>query len=173
MKFPAEPFRIKVVEPINNTTREQRDQLIKEAGYNIFMLPAESIFIDLLTDSGTSAMSDNQWAGMMIGDESYAGSKNYFNFEKTIRSIFGFENIIPTHQGRVAENLLFSTVLKEGDVVPNNIHFDTTRANVEYHKAIALDCVIDEGLDPSKVILILTNLRRQFKNTVKNVFRLL
>ena len=148
MKFPAEPFRIKVVEPINNTTREQRDQLIKEAGYNIFMLPAESIFIDLLTDSGTSAMSDNQWAGMMIGDESYAGSKNYFNFEKTIRSIFGFENIIPTHQGRVAENLLFSTVLKEGDVVPNNIHFDTTRANVEYHKAIALDCVIDEGLDP-------------------------
>lgn len=148
MKFPAEPFRIKVVEPINNTTRKQRDQLIKEAGYNIFMLPAESIFIDLLTDSGTSAMSDNQWAGMMIGDESYAGSKNYFNFEKTIRSIFGFENIIPTHQGRVAENLLFSTVLKEGDVVPNNIHFDTTRANVEYHKAIALDCVIDEGLDP-------------------------
>lgn len=148
MKFPAEPFRIKVVEPINNTTREQRDRLIKEAGYNIFMLPAESIFIDLLTDSGTSAMSDNQWAGMMLGDESYAGSKNYYNFEKTIRNIFGFENIIPTHQGRVAENLLFSTVLKEGDAVPNNIHFDTTRANVEYHKAIALDCVIDEGLDP-------------------------
>ena len=148
MKFPAEPFRIKVVEPINTTTREQRDQLIKEAGYNIFLLPAESIFIDLLTDSGTSAMSDNQWAGIMLGDESYAGSKNYYNFEKTIRSIFGFENIIPTHQGRVAENLLFSTVLKKGDVVPNNIHFDTTRANVEYHKAIALDCVIDEGLNP-------------------------
>ncbi|MEJ2542698.1 MAG: tryptophanase [Calditrichaceae bacterium] len=148
MKFPAEPFRIKVVEPINTTTREQRDQLIKEAGYNIFLLPAESIFIDLLTDSGTSAMSDNQWAGMMLGDESYAGSRNYYHFEETIRNIFGFKHIIPTHQGRVAENLLFSTVLKEGDVVPNNIHFDTTRANVEYHKAIALDCVIDEGLNP-------------------------
>ena len=148
MKFPAEPFRIKVVEPISTTTREQRDQLIQKAGYNIFLLPAESIFIDLLTDSGTSAMSDNQWAGMMLGDESYAGSKNYYHFEETIQNIFGFEHIIPTHQGRVAENLLFSTVLKEGDVVPNNIHFDTTRANVEYHKAIALDCVIDEGLDP-------------------------
>ena len=148
MKFPAEPFRIKVVEPIHTTTREQRDILIKEAGYNIFLLPAESIFIDLLTDSGTSAMSDNQWAGMMVGDESYAGSRNYYHFEETIRNIFGFEHIIPTHQGRVAENLLFSTVLKEGDVVPNNIHFDTTRANVEYHKAIALDCVIDEGLNP-------------------------
>ncbi len=148
VKFPAEPFRIKVVEPINTTTREQREQLIDKAGYNIFLLPAESIFIDLLTDSGTSAMSDDQWAGMMLGDESYAGSKNYYHFEETIRNIFGFEHIIPTHQGRVAENLLFSTVLEEGDVVPNNIHFDTTRANIEYHKAIALDCVIDEGLDP-------------------------
>jgi len=148
MKFPAEPFRIKVVEPITTTTQEQREQLIKDAGYNIFLLPADSIFIDLLTDSGTSAMSDNQWAGMMVGDESYAGSKNYYHFEDTVREIFGFKHIIPTHQGRVAENLLFSTVLKKGDVVPNNIHFDTTRANVEYHGAIALDCVIDEGLDP-------------------------
>ncbi|MBN1406584.1 MAG: tryptophanase [Calditrichaceae bacterium] len=148
MKFPAEPFRIKVVEPITTTTRKQRDKLIEKAGYNIFLLPAESIFIDLLTDSGTSAMSDEQWAGMMLGDESYAGSKNYYHFEETIKNIFGFEHIIPTHQGRVAENLLFSTILKKGDVVPNNIHFDTTRANVEYHKAIALDCVIDEGLDP-------------------------
>ena len=148
MKFPAEPFRIKVVEPIEITTREEREKLIKEAGYNIFLLPAESIFIDLLTDSGTSAMSDNQWAGMMLGDESYAGSKNFYHFEETIQNIFGFKNIIPTHQGRVAENLLFSTVVKQGDVVPNNIHFDTTRANVEYHKAQALDCVIKEGLDP-------------------------
>jgi len=148
MKFPAEPFRIKVVEPITTTTQEQREKLIKDAGYNIFLLPADSIFIDLLTDSGTSAMSDNQWAGMMVGDESYAGSKNYYHFEDTVREIFGFKHIIPTHQGRVAENLLFSTVLKKGDVVPNNIHFDTTRANVEYHGAIALDCVIDEGLDP-------------------------
>ncbi|MBD3226081.1 MAG: tryptophanase [Caldithrix sp.] len=146
MKFPAEPFRIKVVEPLKKTTVEEREKLIKESGYNIFLLPAESIFIDLLTDSGTSAMSDNQWAGLMKGDESYAGSKNYYHFEQTVRSIFGFEHVIPTHQGRVAENLLFSTVLKEGDVVPNNIHFDTTRANVEYHKARAIDCVIDEGL---------------------------
>ena len=125
MKPPVEPFRIKVVEPIKSTSREERNSLIREAGYNIFQLPAESIFIDLLTDSGTSAMSDNQWAGLMLGDESYAGSKNYYNFEKTVRDIFGFENIIPTHQGRVAENLLFSNVVHEGDVVPNNIHFDT------------------------------------------------
>ncbi len=148
MHFPAEPFRIKVVEPIKPTTEEERRRLIKEAGYNIFMLPAESIYIDLLTDSGTSAMSDNQWAGMMLGDESYAGSKNYYHFEQTVKDIFGFKNIIPTHQGRVAENLLFSSILKKSDVVPNNIHFDTTRANVEYHKAKALDCVIDAAYDP-------------------------
>lgn len=148
MKFPAEPFRIKVVEPIRTTTQEERERLIANAGYNIFLLPAESIYIDLLTDSGTSAMSDNQWAGLMLGDESYAGSKNFYHFESAVKNIFGFEHIIPTHQGRVAENLLFSTILKKGDVVPNNIHFDTTRANVEYHKGIALDCVIDEALDP-------------------------
>lgn len=152
MQFPAEPFRIKVVEPIKVTTREEREELIKNAGYNLFLLPAESIYIDLLTDSGTSAMSDNQWAGIMLGDESYAGSKNYYHLENTIRNIFGFKHIIPTHQGRVAENLLFSTVLKEGDVVPNNIHFDTTRANVEYHKAQALNCVIDEAYDPDAEI---------------------
>ncbi len=149
MRFPAEPFRIKVVEPIKITSQEERETLIREAGYNIFSIPAESIYIDLLTDSGTSAMSDNQWAGLMLGDESYAGSKNYYHFEKTVRDIFGFKNIIPTHQGRVAENLLFSNILKKGDVVPSNIHFDTTRANIEYHGASALDCVIDEGLDPS------------------------
>ncbi|MHB2148111.1 tryptophanase [Calditrichota bacterium LG25] len=151
MQFPAEPFRIKVVEPLKITSREEREKLIKEAGYNIFMIPADSIYIDLLTDSGTSAMSDNQWAGLMLGDESYAGSKNYYHFEETVRHIFGFKNVIPTHQGRVAENLLFSNILKEGDVVPNNIHFDTTRANVEYHKAQAIDCVIDEGMDPQNL----------------------
>lgn len=149
MEFPAEPFRIKVVEPIKKTTKEEREQLIREAGYNIFLLPAEKIYIDLLTDSGTSAMSDNQWAGLMLGDESYAGSKNYYHFEETIRDIFGFEHIIPTHQGRVAENLLFSNILKEGDVIPNNSHFDTTRANIEYNGALAVDCVIDEALDPA------------------------
>ncbi|MBN2426117.1 MAG: tryptophanase [Calditrichaceae bacterium] len=158
MKFPAEPFRIKVVEPIKTTTAEQRESLIKEAGYNIFLLPADSIYIDLLTDSGTSAMSDNQWAGLMVGDESYAGSKNYYHFESVVKEIFGYKHIIPTHQGRVAENLLFSTILKPEFVVPNNIHFDTTRANIEYHKAKALDCVIDEAMD--------TDLEHPFKGNI-------
>ena len=148
MRFPAEPFRIKVVEPLRRVTREERERLIREAGLNIFAVPADSIYVDLLTDSGTSAMSDNQWAGLMVGDESYAGSRNYYRFEETVRSIFGYRHVIPTHQGRVAENLLFSTVLKPGDIVPNNIHFDTTRANVEHQRAEALDLVIDEGLDP-------------------------
>ena len=149
MKFPAEPFRIKVVEPLRRVTREERERLIAEAGLNIFSVPADSIYVDLLTDSGTSAMSDRQWAGLMVGDESYAGSRNFFHFEQTVREIFGYQHVIPTHQGRMAENLLFSTVLKRGDVVPNNIHFDTTRANVEHQGAEALDLVIDEGLDPT------------------------
>ena len=148
MKFPAEPFKIKVVEPIKTTSLAERDRLIREAGYNVFNIAAESIYVDLLTDSGTSAMSDYQWAGMMMGDESYAGSRNYFHFEKTIKRIFGFEHIIPTHQGRSAENLLFSVSLKEDDVVPNNIHFDTTKANVLHNKAKPIDLVIDEGFDP-------------------------
>lgn len=148
MRFPAEPFKIKVVEPIRMTSREERDRLIREVGYNVFNVPAESIFVDLLTDSGTAAMSDNQWAGMMLGDESYAGSRNYYHFEETVQDIFGFDHIIPTHQGRMAENLLFSVVLKPGDFVPNNTHFDTTRANVEHKGGNARDLIIDEGLDP-------------------------
>ena len=138
MRFPSEPFKIKVVEPIRRTTREERDRLLREAGYNLFQVPAESVYVDLLTDSGTSAMSDNQWAGLMLGDESYAGSKNYYHLEETVRSIFGYKHVIPTHQGRMAENLLFSTVVKPGMCVPNNIHFDTTRANVEHQGAQAL-----------------------------------
>ncbi len=148
MRLPAEPFRIKVVEPLRRVSREERERLILDAGLNIFAVPADSIYVDLLTDSGTSAMSDRQWAGLMMGDESYAGSKNFFHFQKAIRDIFGFEYVIPTHQGRMAENLLFTTILKPGDIVPNNIHFDTTRANVENQRAEALDLVIDEGLDP-------------------------
>ena len=150
MLFPAEPFKIKVVEPIQKTSFEERAHLIREAGYNVFRVPADKIYIDLLTDSGTSAMSDNQWAGMMMGDESYAGSKNYFHLESTVQDIFGFTHIIPTHQGRMAENLLFNAMLEPGQIVPNNIHFDTTRANIEVNKGIALDLVIDEGLDPDK-----------------------
>jgi tyrosine phenol-lyase len=148
MRLPAEPFRIKVVEMLRRVSREERERLILAAGLNIFAVPADSIYVDLLTDSGTSAMSDRQWAGLMMGDESYAGSRNFFHFQKAIREIFGFEHVIPTHQGRMAENLLFTTILRPGDVVPNNSHFDTTRANVENQRAEALDLVIDEGLDP-------------------------
>ena len=148
MKFPSEPFKIKVVEPIRRTTREERDRLLQAAGYNLFQVPADSVYVDLLTDSGTSAMSDNQWAGMMLGDESYAGSKNYYHFEEVVRSIFGYRYVIPTHQGRMAENLLFSTIVKPGMSVPNNIHFDTTRANVEHQGAQALDLVVKEAYDP-------------------------
>ncbi|MBI5710837.1 MAG: tryptophanase [Candidatus Eisenbacteria bacterium] len=148
MRLPAEPFRIKVVEPLRRVSREERERLIREAGLNIFAVPADSISVDLLTDSGTSAMSDRQWAGLMMGDESYAGSRNFFHFRDTVREIFGYPHVIPTHQGRMAENLLFSTVLKKGDVVPNNSHFDTTRANVEHQGAEARDLVIAEALDP-------------------------
>ena len=151
MKYPSEPFRIKVVEPIKRTTREARKKLIIEVGFNVFSLPAESIYIDLLTDSGTSAMSDKQWAAMMIGDESYAGSRSYYRFEEVVRDLTGLSHIIPTHQGRVAENLLFSSILKKGDVVPNNSHFDTTRANVEHNEGIAVDLVIDEAKDPTNL----------------------
>ncbi|MCH8927927.1 MAG: tryptophanase [Candidatus Marinimicrobia bacterium] len=151
MKYPAEPFRIKVVEPIKHTSLEERKKLIKEVGYNVFYLPADSIYIDLLTDSGTSAMSDKQWAGLMIGDESYAGSKNFFHFEKVVQELTGFSYVIPTHQGRMAENLLFSSVVKEGDFIPNNSHFDTTRANVEKNKGIAVDLVISEAKEPSNL----------------------
>ena len=151
MKYPSEPFRIKVVEPIKRTTREARKKLIIEVGFNVFNIPAESIYIDLLTDSGTSAMSDKQWAAMMIGDESYAGSRSYYRFEEVVRDLTGLSHIIPTHQGRVAENLLFSSILKKGDVVPNNSHFDTTRANVEHNEGIAVDLVIDEAKDPTNL----------------------
>jgi len=150
MRFPPEPFRIKVVEPVRKTTREQRDRLIREAGFNVFRLPAESIYVDLLTDSGTSAMSDNQWAGIMLGDESYAGSKNYYHFVESVRSIFGFKNILPTHQGRSAEHLLFSVTVRPGDVVPNNTHFDTTRANVLHRQGVPMDLVIEEAHDPER-----------------------
>lgn len=152
MKYPPEPFKIKTVEHIARTTEEERAEIISEVGYNVFNVSAEKIYIDLLTDSGTSAMSDAQWAGMMHGDESYAGSRNYYHFEQTVEKIFGFKHVIPTHQGRVAENLLFSTILNKGMVIPNNNHFDTTRANVEYNGGRAVDLVIDEAKDTSKIL---------------------
>jgi tryptophanase len=148
MRFPAEPFRIKVVEPLRYVSREERVELLRQAGLNLFAVPADSIYVDLLTDSGTSAMSDAQWAGLMVGDESYAGSKNFYRLEQTVRELTGYKHVIPTHQGRMAEHLLFSAVLKPGQIVPNNSHFDTTRANVEAQGAEALDLVIAEGLDP-------------------------
>ncbi len=151
MEFPAEPFRIKVVEPVRSVSRDEREELVREAGYNVFTIPADKIYVDLLTDSGTSAMSDNQWAGMMIGDESYAGSRNYYTFEEQVRKIFGYRHVIPTHQGRVAENLLFSTLVKPGTAVPNNIHFDTTKANVQVNGGKALDCVQRKAYDPDLV----------------------
>jgi tryptophanase len=144
-----EPWRVKVVEAIRRIDRRAREECLRRAGHNVFGIASEDIYIDLLTDSGTSAMSDAQWGGLMRGDESYAGGRNYFRFEETIRAIFGLPHVIPTHQGRVAENLLFSTVLKPGDVVPNNTHFDTTRANVEANGGLAVDFVIPEGREPS------------------------
>ena len=144
-----EPYRIKVVEPLRRVTREERERLLREAGLNIFAVPAESCAVDLLTDSGTSAMSDRQWAGLMTGDESYACSRNFYRFRDAVRDVFGYPIVIPTHQGRAAEHLLFASVVKPGDVVPSNTHFDTTRANVEHQGAEARDLVVDEGLDPS------------------------
>src|SRR3972149_341997 len=142
---PVEPFKIKVVEPIKSISPDERKIVIKDAYYNLFSIPSEKVFIDFMTDSGTSAMSDNQWAGMMLGDELYAGSKNFYHFINAIKGIFDFKYIIPTHQGRAAENLLFSTAVEKGMCVPNNCHFDTTRANVEHQNAEAADCLIPQA----------------------------
>ena len=140
-----EPFRIKTIEPIRQTTRDQRMTALDAAQHNVFLLQAEDVLIDLLTDSGTGAMSVHQWSGMMRGDESYAGGRSYAVFERAVRDVTGFAHVIPTHQGRAAEHILFSTVVQPGDVVPNNTHFDTTRANVQDRGGIALDLPIPEG----------------------------
>ena len=159
MELPfAESWRIKMVEPIRKSTREEREAWLKAAHYNVFQLRADQVYIDCLTDSGTGAMSSNQWAAMMLGDESYAGASSFFHLKESINRITGFEYVIPTHQGRAAENVLFSHLVKEGAVVPGNSHFDTTKGHIESRKATALDCTIDEAKD--------TQLELPFKGNV-------
>lgn len=159
MELPfAESWRIKMVEPIRKSTREEREKWMKEAHYNVFQLKADQVYIDCLTDSGTGAMSDRQWAAMMMGDESYAGARSFFKMKDMIERIFGFDYVIPTHQGRAAENVLFSALVHDGDYVPGNSHFDTTKGHIESRKAFAVDCTIDEAKD--------TQLEHPFKGNV-------
>jgi len=176
MKLPfAESFRIKMVEPIKKSTRKERVQWINDAGYNLFNLRSEQVFIDLLTDSGTGAMSDKQWSAMMLGDESYAGASSYFNLKHAIEEITGFEYFLPTHQGRAAENVLFSVLIKEGNLIPGNSHFDTTKGHIEFRKATAIDCTIDEAFNttldhPFKGNIDLMKLETVLKeNPAKNI----
>lgn len=161
-----------MVESIRKSTREEREQWIKEAHYNLFLLKSDYVFIDLLTDSGTGAMSDRQWSAMMLGDESYAGARSYYNMKNAIHDILGFDYFLPTHQGRAAENVLFSTIVKEGDVLPGNSHFDTTKGHIEYRRAFAPDCTIDEAADtqielPFKGNMDLNKLEKILKETPK------
>ena len=148
MKLPyAEPYRIKMVEEIRQSTKEERELWLKNADYNLFNLKSSQVYIDLLTDSGTGAMSDQQWAALMTGDESYAGSRSFEDLHNTVKNITGYQYLLPTHQGRAAENVLFSVLVKEGDVVPGNSHFDTTKGHIEIRKAHAIDCTVDEAFD--------------------------
>ena len=147
-KYMAEPYKIKMVEPIAVTTREQREAAIRRAGWNTFLLTTDDVYIDLLTDSGTNAMSDNQWAGLMLGDEAYSGSRNFRNLEATVRELYGFKYVVPTHQGRGAENILSQIMIKPGDYVPGNMYFTTTRAHQELNGATFRDIIIDEAHDP-------------------------
>ncbi len=173
MKLPyAEPYRIKATEAIRTSTREEREQWLKEAHYNLFNLRSEYVTIDLLTDSGTGSMSDRQWSAVMRGDESYAGASSYYRLKEAIENIFGMPYFLPTHQGRAAENVIFSALLKEGDVVPGNSHFDTTKGHIEFRKCHAIDCTIDAAADtqldiPFKGEIDLEKLEAVFKQYPK------
>ncbi|MBI1183850.1 tryptophanase, partial [bacterium] len=145
----AEPYKIKMVEPLQITTREYREKAIEDAGYNTFLLRSKDVYIDLLTDSGTSAMSDRQWAGMMLGDEAYAGSENFYHLEKAIQDHYGYKYVVPTHQGRAAEHIISQILIKKGDYVPGNMYFTTTRLHQELAGATFVDVIIDEAHDPA------------------------
>ena len=166
----AEPYRIKMIEPIKIRDRKTRENLIVEAGYNIFNLKAEDVYIDLLTDSGTTAMSANQWAGLMLGDESYAGCKNFFNLRDALQDIFNYQYVVPTHQGRAAENILMSMFVSEGQRIIGNMHFDTTEGHIRMRKAVPVNLVIEEGLEtasdhPFKGNIDLAKLEKELKNS--------
>ena len=173
MKLPyAESYKIKMVETIKKSAREEREKWIKEARYNLFNLRSDQVFIDLLTDSGTGAMSDKQWSEIMLGDESYAGASSYYKMKEAIKEICGFDYFLPTHQGRAAENVLFSVLVKEGDIVPGNSHFDTTKGHIEFRKATAVDCTIDKAFNtknecPFKGNVDLNKLEEVLKNNPK------
>jgi tryptophanase len=170
MKLPSfEPYKTKMVEPVYKSTKEERELWIKDASFNLFNLKSEQVIIDLLTDSGTGAMSDKQWSAIMLGDESYAGASSFYNLKKAIEEITGFKHFLPTHQGRAAENVLFSVLVKEGDLVPGNSHFDTTKGHIEFRKAIPVDCTIvtpsdSAARDPFKGNVDLRNLEDVLKN---------
>lgn len=175
MEIPfAESWKIKMVEPIRKSTRQEREEWLKAAHYNVFQLKAEQVYIDCLTDSGTGSMSDRQWSAMMLGDESYAGATSFYKFEETVRRIFGLHYVIPTHQGRAAENVLFSYLVKEGNVIPGNAHFDTTKGHIEARKAFAIDVTTDDAKDaqlevPFKGNVSLEKLEKVLKENEGNV----
>lgn len=175
MEIPfAESWKIKMVEPIRKSTRAEREEWLKAANYNVFQLRAEQVYIDCLTDSGTGSMSDRQWSAMMLGDESYAGATSFYKFEETVRRILGLHYVIPTHQGRAAENVLFSFLVKEGNVIPGNAHFDTTKGHIEARKAFAIDVTTDEAKDaqlevPFKGNVSLEKLEKVLKENLGNV----
>ncbi len=151
MKPPVEPFKIKVIEPVTIPSEQRRKEAIREAGFNTFLLLSEDVYIDLLTDSGTSAMSDNQWAGMMLGDEAYAGSKNFYHLEQAVQDVLGFKYTVPTHQGRGAEHLIYQHLVKPGQIVPRNMYFTTSKLHVEIPGGKMVDTIIDEGHDPENL----------------------